>query len=188
MAGAKFSSYTCSATILFLAIIFGLVNQAQYANAYAYCQYYKPNDPWAYIKPCPNTCCPLTKNTRINTTCCNPVTVYTTITTTYTVFGYSWWTVLLCVICCFTILCILCQSYKRICGSKHGKRFNAAVDPEAAFTISKAIEAANPACSYTVDNDTNILDQPPSYSTNISTTPSPPPYVTVDGPMKKTLE
>ncbi|CAF0969587.1 unnamed protein product [Adineta ricciae] len=190
MSATKFSSYSCCTATVFLIVIIGFINQAQYANAYAYCQYYKPNDPWAYIKPCPSVCCPLTMDTRVNTTCCEPVSFYTNVTTTYTVFGYSWWIILVCVICSIAALCILCQSYQRFCGTKHGKRFNTAVDPEAAFTISKAVEAANPIGSYTVANDTITLDRPPSYSNQPSTpTPtSPPPYITLGTGMPKVSE
>jgi len=165
-------------SISLLIYLFGYI---QFSNTAEYCQYQKEG--LHASKWCPDICCSGNRPRTENTTCCNPPTVYITATTsTFTLFGYSWWTIILSAICLFIAISILCHYTKRIHILKNSKHFNSVVDPTVAFTISKSQLNIN------LNNDPIILEQnPPSYSTSVSPLP-PPPYATVNPSTIKILE
>ncbi|CAF0729320.1 unnamed protein product [Adineta steineri] len=182
-----------SPTVLFIFFIC-MVQYTEIANAFVWCQYYVPNNPLNFIKQCPSTCCPLTKATRENTTCCTvqPVVEVVTTTTTRTIFGYSWWVLLLCAISIFIGLCVFFQMFKRRHAFKHWKHFNSITNPAAAFTIPTDDSKMAQACHYTVRNDVIVLEEyPPSYTTfepEPSPASPPPLYTSADLPTNKISE
>jgi len=164
-----FNLYAYSLTIL-LIYLFGHIH---ISNASQNCQYSQGNRlPLANIW-CPGICCSNIA-TSANTTCCTPPPITVT-TSTFTIFGYSWWRLFLVVIFLFVAISILFHYTKRVHVLKHFKNFNSVVDPAAAFTISKS----------SLDlklNETGVTleENPPSYTHVASPSPPPPPYTSVN--------
>ncbi|CAF2448637.1 unnamed protein product [Rotaria sp. Silwood2] len=172
-----------SSTIL-LIFILCFVKQVQISNAYAYCQYYKPNTPWPYFKECPFTCCPKSRSIRENTTCCNPPTEETAI---ITIFGYRWWTVFLCASCIIIALILLANINKRLHIFKNFKNFNSAVNPASPYTISTNDSNNNDVYKFSTKDDTIILEQHPPCYKDVAPSAQPP-YASVNPPTKTDLE
>ncbi|CAF1262489.1 unnamed protein product [Rotaria sp. Silwood1] len=133
---------------------------------------------------CPIACCPMSRQTRENTTCCNPPTQQTT---TITIFGYHWWTIFLCAFCLIVALTLLANINKHLHILKRWKSFNSVVSPSMAYTISANDSSNNSVQKFSAKDDTIILEQhPPCYKDVVPATQ--PPYASVNPPTKTDLE